>query len=380
MTKKIITLVVTLAVTVSLLGGIQQLVIPKYMDNVLEGAFIREYYQETTPHDVIMVGDCEVYENFSPVELWKEYGITSYIRGSAQQLIWQSYYLLEDTLRYETPKVVVFNVQALMHNTPQKEEYNRMTLDGMKWSKSKYDAIQASMMPEESMWEYIFPLLRYHSRITELEKSDVTYFWNKRKVTHNGYYMRTDCIPYDKENALEESKPENTEFGANAWLYMDKIKDLCASRGIKLLLVKAPSLSPVWFDEYEEQVQDYAKKNDLPYINYLKLKKKVKLSYKTDTYDGGLHMNLSGARKLSHHIGSYLQKEFSLADHRQDEKYQTVWKEKIAFYNQMIEDQKKELETYGYLKSFGGEAEKKAGRQENTGEEDKLEEDLFGGF
>ena len=180
MTKKIITLVVTLAVTVSLLGGIQRLVVPKYMDNVLEGAFIREYYQETTPHDVIMVGDCEVYENFSPVELWKEYGITSYIRGSAQQLIWQSYYLLEDTLRYETPKVVVFNVQALMHNTPQKEEYNRMTLDGMKWSKSKYDAIQASMMPEESLWEYIFPLLRYHSRITELEKSDVTYFWNKR--------------------------------------------------------------------------------------------------------------------------------------------------------------------------------------------------------
>lgn len=380
MTKKIITLVVTLAVTVSLCGGIQRLVVPKYMDNVLEGAFIREYYQETTPHDVIMVGDCEVYENFSPVELWKEYGITSYIRGSAQQLIWQSYYLLEDTLRYETPKVVVFNVQALMHNTPQKEEYNRMTLDGMKWSKSKYDAIQASMMPEESLWEYIFPLLRYHSRITELEKSDVTYFWNKRKVTHNGYYMRTDCIPYDKENALEESKPENTEFGANAWLYMDKIKDLCASRGIKLLLVKAPSLSPVWFDEYEEQVQAYAKKNDLPYINYLKLKKKVKLSYKTDTYDGGLHMNLSGAKKLSHHIGSYLQEKFDLADHRQDERYQTVWKEKVAFYNQMIEDQKKELETYGYLKSFGGEAEKKAGKQKNTGEEDKLEEDLFGGF
>ena len=254
MIKRIITLVVTIAVTVSLLGFAQQLVMPKYMDDVLEGAFISEYYEETTPHDVIMVGDCEVYENFSPVELWKEYGITSYIRGSAQQLIWQSYYLLEDTLQYETPKVVVFNVQSLMHNTPQKEEYNRMTLDGMKWSKNKYEAIKASMLPEESMWDYIFPILRYHSRITELNQSDITYFFHKRKVTHNGYYMRTDCIPYDRENALEESKPDNTDFGENAWNYMDKMKDLCAKKGIKLLLVKAPSLSPVWFDEYEEQV------------------------------------------------------------------------------------------------------------------------------
>ena len=83
-------------------------------------------------NDVIFIGDCEVYENISPVTLWQEYGITSYIRGSAQQLIWQSYYLLEETLRYETPKVVVFNVLSMKYNEPQNEAYNRMTVDGMK--------------------------------------------------------------------------------------------------------------------------------------------------------------------------------------------------------------------------------------------------------
>ena len=46
----------------------------------------------------------------------EKYGITSYIRGSAQQLTWQSYYLLEDALKHETPKVVVFNVLALKYN------------------------------------------------------------------------------------------------------------------------------------------------------------------------------------------------------------------------------------------------------------------------
>lgn len=378
--KKLVVVSATAVITLVLLGVIQHLVVPKYMDDVLEGAFIREYYDETSEHDVVMIGDCEVYENFSPVELWNEYGITSYIRGSAQQLIWQSYYLLEDTLKYETPKVVVYNVQSLTHNTPQKEEYNRMTLDGMRWSESKYKAIQASMLSKENMLDYLFPILRYHSRITELTKSDFTYYFDKRKVTHNGYYMRVDCIPYTKEEALEESKPDDTSFGENALAYLDKIRVLCEEKGIQLLLVKAPSLSPVWFDEYEEQVENYAKKYHLPYINYLELVNEVQLDYETDTYDGGLHMNLSGARKLSAHIGDYMKKNFALPDHRSEEKYSKIWQEKVDFYNQMIQAQERELEQYGYLKSFGGEADKKAQNSLNTENDNELEEDLFGGL
>ncbi len=116
---------------------LQALFMPKYMTASREGNLIAEYYNETREHDVLFVGDCEVYENVSPITLWKEYGITSYIRGSSQQLIWHSYYLLEEMLEKETPKVVVYNVLAMEYNEPQKEAYNRMTLDGMRWSKSK---------------------------------------------------------------------------------------------------------------------------------------------------------------------------------------------------------------------------------------------------
>ncbi len=377
--KKIITAICSIAFAVAALFLLQRLVVPKYMEDVLEGSFIREYYDETTAHDVIMVGDCEVYENFSPIEMWNQYGITGYIRGSAQQLIWQSYYMLEDTLKYETPKVVIYNVQSMVYNTPQKEEYNRMTIDGMRWSKTKWDCIQASMLEEESVFDYLFPILRYHERITELGQSDFNYFWNKRKVTQNGYYMRIDTMPYDEENALEESKPENTTFGNHAWDYLNRMRDLCKSKGIVLVLVKAPSLSPVWFDEYEHQIQKYAKENNLDYINYLKLVKKLKIDYETDTYDGGLHMNLSGAKKLSAHLGGYLVKKYHLADHRGEVLYRDAWKEKVDFYDQMIAEQEKELKEYGYLKSFGGEAEKTQENKNNSAEDEQLE-DIFGGF
>ena len=147
--------------------------------------------------------------------MWKNYGITSYIRGSAQQLTWQSYYLLEDALKYETPDVVVFNVLELKYNEPQREEYNRMTLDGMRWSVSKVQAIRASMLPEEHFIDYVFPLLRYHSRVTELTANDWKYYFKDKTRTTAGYYMRVDTAPYE-EGIWEEEESESDTLGINA--------------------------------------------------------------------------------------------------------------------------------------------------------------------
>ena len=142
--KRILRYVLTGVILVCGLWFFQKLLMPKYINDIIEGRLIAEYYDNAGGNDVIFVGDCELYENVSPITLWEDYGITSYIRGSSQQLIWQSYYLLEETLRYETPKVVVFNVLSMKYNEPQNEAYNRLTLDGMRWSSSKLKAIPAS--------------------------------------------------------------------------------------------------------------------------------------------------------------------------------------------------------------------------------------------
>ena len=105
-------LAAALTVVISL-AALTRLLEPKYMGQVTEGAFIGEYYDDNSPHDLLILGDCEAYENISPITLWKDFGITSWIRGSAQQLIPQSYFLLEDTLRHETPKAVLLSVSAM---------------------------------------------------------------------------------------------------------------------------------------------------------------------------------------------------------------------------------------------------------------------------
>ena len=334
---------------------LQRLLMPKYMGDIVEGALISEYYKETTDHDVIFVGDCEVYENFSPITMWEDYGITSYIRGSAQQLVWQSYYLLEETLEYEKPEAVVFNVLSMKYDTPQKEAYNRMTLDGMKWSKSKVDDIKASMMEDEEFADYVFPILRYHSRWQELTSDDFKYLFTRRPVSQSGYYMRIDVKP--AQTFPKPKKLANYEFGENSWKYLEKMRKLCEEKGIQLILVKAPSLYPAWYDEWEDQIEEYAKTYELPYYNFLELTDEVGIDFTKDTYDGGLHLNLSGAEKMGAYFGKILRDEFQVPDRRNDEKIASVWAEKCAAYYDMEKRQQEELDTYGYLKMFNSDKE-----------------------
>lgn len=335
-TKKwaLIRMLFSVLIAITGLYLLQKLLMPKYVDGVVEGAFIAEYYKEEKDFDVIFIGDCEVYENFSPAVLWTGYGINSYIRGSAEQYIWQSYYLLEDTLRYETPDVVIFNIQSLQYDKARNEAYNRMTLEGMKWSCSKIQSIMASMKPEERFLDYVFPILRYHTRWSELTASDVKYMFfdtvSDKKVSHNGYYMRVDVKP--AINVPEGKILSSYNFSENAWKYLDKMTLLCREKGIRLILIKAPSLYPYWYEEWETQVEEYAAKNDLLYINFLELVDKIGIDYSMDTYDAGLHMNLSGAEKLSFYLGNILVEQAGLSDRRNEERLCEIWKEKLAAY------------------------------------------------
>ncbi len=351
--KKVVQSGVAMAVSAAVLtAAAQRLVQPKYMADVVEGNLIADYYKSGFDHDVVFVGDCECYENFSPVTLWEKNGISSAIRGSAQQLIWQSYYLLEDTLRYEKPDVAVFNVLSMKYDTPQNEAYNRMSIEGMRWSKSKVDCIRASMTEEESFLSYVFPILRYHSRWNELTAEDFRYYFGAKPNFFSGYYLRADIKA--AENVPEGRPLTDYSFGETCWEYLEKMRVLCEENDVKLLLIKAPSLYPYWYDEWDAQITEYAAAHNLPYLNFLDEKRiaEVGIDFTTDTYDGGLHMNVYGAEKLSVWLGEYLSEEFSLEDRRKEPELAAYWLDICVRYHTEFEKQKENLRIYGNVKGI----------------------------
>ena len=343
MKKKIALLLSALVLSGVLLFCLQALLMPKYMEGKhKEGALIAEYYANAGNNDVIFIGDCEVYENFSPITMWEKYGITSYIRGSAQQLIWQSYYLMEETFKYEKPKVVVFNVLSMKYDTPestgdqsQREAYNRMALDGMRWSSAKWNSIQASMTQEEkekeAMYSYLFPILRYHDRWSQLSAEDFRYWFKKDTVSDNGYLMQVGVKPLVNEH--KEPLLPDYDFGESSWHYLDKMVELCEKEGVELVLIKAPSLSPKWWDEWDEQIETYAAQKDLAYINMLDYQEEMGIDWTTDTYDTGLHLNVYGAEKVADWFGKWLQENCQIPDRRDDAAISALWAEKVETYH-----------------------------------------------
>ena len=313
------------------------ILMPKYVTASREGSLTEEYYASVaeTTHDVLFIGDCEIFESFIPAILWEEYGISSYLRGGAQQLPWHSYSMLADALRYETPKAVVFNVYALKYGEPQKEAYNRMALDGMEWSPVKAQAIRASMTEEESFIDYVFPFLRFHSRWSELTAEDFTYAWgNKPLVSDSGYLMQTGIVPADTQGEITPEPLFDPNLPATAMEYLDKTRELCAETGIELILIKAPTnfWRYHWYDEWDQQITDYAVEHGLAYYNLIPKADEIGLDMSTDTYDAGAHLNVYGAEKLTRYFGKILRDTHEIPDQRVNSHASAVWQERVKAY------------------------------------------------
>lgn len=332
--KTVLSVVAVLLVFLLVFGLITQLLNPKYMTDLVEGGMISQYYREAGDHDVIFIGDCEVYANYSPMEMYRSHGITSYIRGTSQQLIWQSYYILKETLTYETPQVVVLNVNAMRHSEPVKEAFNRLTIDQMHWSAEKVGIIRASMTEEEDFLTYVFPILRYHSRFDELTSEDFEYLFKTKDNTWNGYLVNKNIKP--AENLPSKRPLANYEFADICYDYLDKITALCKEKGVELILVKAPSLYPYWYEEYDAQMEDYARENGLAYYNFTECIEDIGLDFMVDTYDAGLHLNHTGAVKLSAYFAQILAQEHGIQDRRSDERIAPVYEQKLQRYDETV--------------------------------------------
>lgn len=306
---------------------------PKYVLRSKEGNLISEYYDESdagNEHQIIFLGDCEAYEGFVPPVLWERFGLTSYVRGSPQQLIWQSYALLCEMLEYEAPSVVVFSVCSMRYGEAESEAYNRMTLDGMRFSRYKLLAVERSLTDGENRLSYLFPVLRYHSRVGELCGDDFKYAFSRPHLSHNGYMMRGGVRA--REDIAVVGEPDSP-LPDICFEYLDKMRELCNEHGVRLVLVKSPvnTWRYPWYELWDRSIGEYSRLYGLDYFNFIE-DVGHGIDWNTDTYDGGAHLNVLGAEKLTEYFGKLLLESGSVRSLRGNEKIEEEWRRKLDLY------------------------------------------------
>ena len=340
-TRAAVSLALFFCLSAVLFAVAQLLLVPHDRAANPEAFLMYDYIESDVSRDeVVFLGDCEIYEGFSPVTLWREYGIESRVVGTPGQLMSHSYAALCEVLRRSSPRVVVLGVYGLVNGEPTVEAYNRMALDALPHTRTKWEVVHASVTEGETALSYALPLLRYHDRWSELTLRDVTTLLEKQQpVSSRGYLVKTDVVSAadrlpDHEGALP---PDEHAFGALALDYFDRIVSLCREKGVELVLVKAPTDSwrYPWHDEYETATRSLAERYGLPYYNFLNDFENIGLDMTTDTYDAGLHLNVSGAEKLSVWFGRILKENYMLTDTREDDTLAAVWQREIARYERM---------------------------------------------
>ena len=109
---------------------------------------------------------------------------------------------------------------------------------------------------------------------------------------------------------------------------------LCEEKGIAFILIKAPTNNYryYWYDEWDAQVREYAEGHQLAYYNFIPLCDEIGIDWSTDTYDGGAHLNVFGAEKLTSYFGAILAKNLGLEGHKEDAALSRLWQEKVDAY------------------------------------------------
>lgn len=250
--------------------------------------------------DVLFIGDSETYSAFSPLQLWHERGIASYVSATPAQRLSYTRTLLERALRAQSPRVVVLETHCIFLGLTPTDAAVRAAKD-------------------------LLPVIEYHDRWKSLRAED---FLGPVRATWSdelkGFRVRTGVRAADPAGHMA---PDDAvaPIAPLARLYVHEIERLCADAGAQLVLVSTPSTAN-WSTARHNAAVALAAEVGADYVDLNAGKDAVAIDWSQDTHDAGDHLNLSGARKVTTAVGALLSGRYGVPDRRGEGGYE-LWDE-----------------------------------------------------
>lgn len=319
--------------------------------------------------DIVACGVSHMQWGFSPMELYEKYGFTSYNMATGGQPIQVSYYILKEVLKKQTPKIFIYDANSLFYVHTTSPQW-REVLDNFNLSLNKAEMVNefVNECPEETCLSSLFPLLRYHERWKELSISDFTDFYRNMHYYSKGYtidsrratvgcgsvqnmneetnYLINDAKEITMKYSDGQYSCESNESPVYApfvpvenisWLV--KMKELCENNGITFLVTKVPCVfwpqsdSAAWTLQKRDIVKEICESNGISFLDVLyneNADENVDIDWISESYDGGHHLNLFGAQKITEKIGNYLLDNYEIPS-----RINSVWDNDLKIYQQV---------------------------------------------
>ncbi|MEA4965915.1 MAG: hypothetical protein VB055_08865 [Oscillospiraceae bacterium] len=313
--KHLVRAVAFLCVLGLLLSGFSALLFPKTNEPLYKYNAGGVYGEPTDSLDYLFVGDSNVAEGFSPLDVWEETGAAGYACAEPWQTLCGCYYMLKGILQYQHPKLVMLDTDSFF--------FNRKSLK----------STEATL---ETIFGASFSVFRYHNNWKQLSAATLfqepVFSWRPETKGH--------AVSLSVKSASDADYMENRKLPTKyvpllLQFYMQRIQALCEENGAQLLIVSVPCAS-LWSDAAHDAVQLYADRLDIPYIDLNEYQDEIGMDWDEDTRDGGTHLNAYGAKKITLFLSQYLTEHFDLPDHRGETAY-ADWDTAYADYLSSME-------------------------------------------
>lgn len=332
--KNLFKFIIFVSITLFLIYKVGIIFVPETISNGgLQGQTIttKGYYElPSNSIDVLFLGDSTMLNAVSPMELWNNFGIVSYNYSVSSVRTYGTYYMLKDALKTQNPKLVVIDSDTMFYKYKFNEPHQRAHIDHLKNLFVKYELVNDENYPFSFMDKLstYFPLLRYHSRWNELKLKDIKKLNKNYYSVTKGFVMASSVIPSENSEIYMDEYNENVNFENNSYEYLEKIYNYCTEKNILLMILQTPN-SRDWGKTQSKLVKEFADSHNIKFLDFNTFE--FGLNWNEDTKDGGAHLNVLGAIKLTNYLGGYLKNNFDLPDNRQNF-YYTNWNNDYKLY------------------------------------------------
>lgn len=291
----------------------------------------RDFFRETQQYDVLFFGSSHMELFISPLDLWNEYGITSYNFGSPEEGIPITYQVIKNAVNINKPKIIcvdmhMFNVEG-NYSGDSKLHY---ALDAFPLNKTKLESICEMAESKEALLEMIFTIGKYHGRwkdLSEAALSDKEHY-QKGNMSY-GYWHTMKVTPFEQHELVsgENAIPEDSKD----IIYINKIIDLCKENDIQLLFISTPYVCDENSQKNIHAAEKIAQRECIPYLNFVDMNSVIDMQI--DMYDTG-HVNQSGMHKVTKYLGSYITKNYLLENNKDNPNY-SAWNNSYEEYKDL---------------------------------------------
>lgn len=340
MIKKILKAVSFCLILMLVLNVVQNQIVPfEKQDTNQANSFYNDIEKNSV--DVLAIGASTILVDVSPLALYEETGIVSHVRGNSRQSPQVMWLVTKDSLKTQRPKLVIYNGAMLLNTIDfdKEEAWTRRGMDYLKLSKEKLQVARyiTKHSEDQTLSSYVFPILRYHTRWTEVASGEELQPPEAGKYDfHHGQYAVYKTVAIENFRDINMANTGVVEISDTSFKYYKKSVELCKENDISVMIIVTPDMR--WTEGKHQAIADACMKLGVPLLDFnsKEMDEKIDINWEIDCYNDH-HLNARGSVKFTKYLGKYIQEKYNLTSNP-SEKVDKQFRNDIKAFKKELKD------------------------------------------